>query len=513
MHTLRAALLGGCVMCAGTAFAQDAITQVNNKWYTDGQAAIDAALTIQPITTPAKNVILFVGDGFNLPSIFAARVFEGQLRGETGEENQLSFETMPHVALSKTYNTDAQVPDSAGTATAMVTGVKTYMGAISVDEVGPPGNCAASQGHEVTTLLELAEQVGMSTGVVTTARLSHATPATTYAHSPDRTWENDTNLPDEAVANGCVDIARQLIEFPFGDGVDVAMGGGRRNFMTVETEDPEYAGGAGRRQDGRNLTQEWVAGRDGAAYVWTADQLAELDTATVGPVLGLFDWSTMKYVIDRDTDAGGEPSLAQMTSFAIDYLSRNDEGYFLMVEGQGMDHASHIASARRMVTEAVAFHEAVQTAMDATDEQETLIVVTADHGHVITISGYPKRGNPILELVRGLDGKLMLDDSDLPYTTINYANGPGRRPELKTTETERGLELVIERPDLTKVDTEGPEYRQESMIPRGSETHSGEDVSIYARGPSAYLFQGVVEQNYIYHVMAHGLRITDRLSQ
>ena len=107
----------------------------------------------------------------------------------------------------------------------------------------------------------------------------------------------------------------------------------------------------------------------------------------------------------------------------------------------------------------------------------------------------------------------MLDDNDLPYTTISFANGPGRRPELKTTKTENGLELTVERTDLTKIDTQDAEYRQESLVPRGSETHSGEDMPIYARGPSAYLFQGVVEQNYIYHVMAHGLRITDRLGQ
>ena len=202
-----------------------------------------------------------------------------------------------------------------------------------------------------------------------------------------------------------------------------------------------------------------------------------------------------------------------MTAFAIDFLSRNENGYLLMVENQRIDHANHITNAYRMVTDGVSFHNAVQTALDKTDEQDTLIVVTADHGHVLTVSGAPRRGNPILGLARGVNGELLLDADGLPYTTLSYANGPGGRPELRTIEIDNGLKLKIKRPDLTDVDTEDPEYLQEAMMARRSETHSGDDVGIYARGPAAYLFDGVVEQNYIYHVMAHSLRIMEQLGQ
>jgi len=162
------------------------------------------------------------------------------------------------VALAKTYNTNQQTPDSAGTMTAMMTGVKTKAGVISVEQTVYRGDCASSRGKELVTFLEQAEMAGKATGVVTTARLTHATPAATYAHSPERNWEDDHDLTDEAKANGCKDIARQLIEFPHGDGIEVALGGGRRSFWPRGLPDPEDAGKTGERDDGRNLTEEWV---------------------------------------------------------------------------------------------------------------------------------------------------------------------------------------------------------------------------------------------------------------
>src|SRR3546814_1423575 len=112
-------------------------------------------------------------------SDLAARILDGQRKGHPGEENQLAWETFPATALSKTYNTDAQTPDSAGTMTAIATGVKTHIGAIGVS-AGRHNDCAQSLDHHLQSWLALAADAGMGTGIVTTARLTHATPAATY---------------------------------------------------------------------------------------------------------------------------------------------------------------------------------------------------------------------------------------------------------------------------------------------------------------------------------------------
>src|SRR5690606_34647341 len=106
-----------------------------------------------------------------------------------------------------------------------------------------------------------------------------ATPAATFAHTPNRDWESDAELSAEAKANGCKDIARQLIEFPYGDGLEVALGGGRSYFLPNTVADPEDAGAFGRRKDGRNLSQEW-ASRPGAAYVWNRRQFNAIDPSS-----------------------------------------------------------------------------------------------------------------------------------------------------------------------------------------------------------------------------------------
>ncbi len=237
------------------------------QWYADGQAELQRALQRKPVEAPAKNIILFVGDGMGLSTVTAARIFDGQLRGETGEENSLAFEQLPYVALSKTYETNQQVADSAGTMTAIMTGIKTKGGVIGVNQFVERGNCKSAQGKQLETLLELAEKAGRSTGVVTTTRLTHATPAATYAHVPDRNWESDRDIPESERAAGCKDIARQLIEFPQGNGLEVVLGGGRTKFLSEKATDPEDTNIHGERLDGRDLTQEWLKKNQGNAFL------------------------------------------------------------------------------------------------------------------------------------------------------------------------------------------------------------------------------------------------------
>ncbi|SFE87654.1 Alkaline phosphatase, partial [Marinobacter sp. DSM 26671] len=215
-------------------------SQKGNTWFINAAAQLQQKLSLKS-SDKAKNVILFVGDGMGVSTLTAARILEGQRQGSPGEENLLSFESFPFTTLVKTYNTDAQVPDSAGTMTAMMSGLKTDAGVLGVDEDVQRGDCSTVAGNEVVTALELAEIKGLSTGVVSTARITHATPAAAYAKSADRNWEDISDMPAEAVQAGCKDIADQLVSFEQlleqryagvdTDGIDVVMGGGRRHFL------------------------------------------------------------------------------------------------------------------------------------------------------------------------------------------------------------------------------------------------------------------------------------------
>lgn len=472
------------------------------------RAQVEANTRIKPKRRKARNVILFVGDGMGVSTITAARILEGQQRGLRGEENVLSFERFPYLAHSKTYQANQQVPDSAPTMTAMVTGSKANDGSISIaPNVGLTDFAAAARPeNRLRTILEEAESRGLWTGVVSTATITHATPGACYAHTPHRGAESDADLArisPQAAAAGYPDIARQLVDFKVrptrmngkdSQGLEVALGGGRSKFLPAATPDPEYPDKTGERKD-RDLTEAWK--QNGGVYVRDKAGFDAIDPATTGPVLGLFEPSHMQFELDRPRDKAGEPSLAEMTEKAIRILQRGPKGYFLMVEGGRIDHAHHGGNAIRALNDAIALSRAVERAATLTRD-DTLIVVTADHSHVFTMGGYPVRGNPILGLVVEGNSDTGLPESSpakakdgKPYTTLGYANGPGAVAEPRA--------------DLTGVDTTAPDFRQQALVPLGSETHGGEDVVIYARGPQAHLFQGTLEQNAIYFVMAKAL--------
>jgi alkaline phosphatase len=487
-------------------------------WYRSGaaKAAANGAMAGQ-----ARNVILFLGDGMSLTTVAAARILEGQRKGNPGEENLLSWERFPATALSKTYNTDSQTPDSAGTMTSITTGVKSHMGAIGVS-AGNRTDCADSLGKGLLSWLALADSAGMATGVVTTTRITHATPAATYAHSPERNWESDTDLPEQAVAAGCRDIAQQLLSASrYGRGPLVVMGGGRGQFTTVEQRDPEYDDRVGLRLDGRDLVGEWKQAHPQGAYVWNE---AQLQAAAGAPaLLGLFEPDHMQFDHDRKRGPDGEPSLAEMTRTAVQSLARDPNGFVLMIEGGRIDHANHAGNAYRALDETIALSDAVRTAIE-TAPKDTLIIVTADHSHTLNFVGYPVRGNPILGKVRGTGGEdgdrtqYARDQLGLPYTTLSYANGPGytgasnAQPagSKKFPHSPSSVDPVQGRPDLSNVNTEAPDYMQEALVPTSSETHGGEDVGIWASGPGSDAFRGTLEENVIYHVI---VQATPKLRQ
>ncbi len=475
------------------------LAQREDQWYKDGERAITDRETRKRVSGTARNVILFIGDGMGPATVAAARMLDGQRRGVSGEENLLSFEHLPHVAVVKTYNTDAQTPDSAGSATAILSGVKTRRGVIGVSGDVVIGDCASGRANAVTSFLELAESRGFSTGIVTTSQVTDATPAAAYAHGPTDLWEADADMPPAAVDAGCRDFAAQLLTSAHGNGPDVVFGGGGRNFLARGMTSPDGRI-EGRRADGRDLVSEWLTRSTGSRVIWSAAEIERHGTKP-GPLLGLFSAGYMQFEADRKTTAPEEPSLSAMTAAAIDGLKATGKRYFLLVEGGRIDQAHHVNNAARALGETIEFADAVQLALDDTQEADTLIIVTADHDHSMVFAGAATRGNLVLGLA-----DLGTPDDGRPYTSIYYTSGPSGSGPL-ADESSRRLDDDGQRADPSKVDTGALNYRQYSAFPMATAVHGPGDVVAYARGPGAYLVDGVVEQNYLFHVMLRASRL------
>ena len=437
-------------------------TQITSKKNADSGEKSSVATHKSSDSTP-KNIIVFIGDGMGISTITAGRIFVGQERGLNGEEHQLSFDKFPQLALIKTYNTNAQVPDSAGTATAILSGYKTNIGAVNVRPSADIRDMVVEGcgGETLPTLTDKAKAVNKAVGVISTARLTHATPAVMYSHSASRDIEADKDLSVLPEFLPCKSISQQLIE----SDVDLALGGGRKEF-----------------------TDSQVAAWPGTVASTKAELMA---APTDQRVLGLFNSSHMSFQADRaGTD---EPSLAEMTTYTMDRLSSDKDGYVMMVEAGRIDHAHHGTNAYRALKDLEALDEAVAAAV-AKAGDDTLILVTADHSHVFTMAGYPVRGNPILGLSRGVDRETggpaeeyNLDEDGKPYTTLGYQNGPNVREANSDV--------------LTDNMVQAPDYRQQTAVNLGSETHAGEDVALFATGPGSALFNGVMEQDEIGQIL------------
>ncbi len=498
---IKGLVVGGVASQMATGVFAGEIKQISNQWFKDGQATIAQKLMKQTrITKKAKNVILLVADGNGVGSNYATRLYMGQKAGGYGDEFVMPKEALPNLALIKTYNTNAQTPDSAGTATAMNTGVKNKAGVIGLSDLARRSQAADVEKATITNFAEIVSKKGKSVGIVSTARITHATPAAVYAHSADRNWEDDSKLP-----KGCTeqkDIAAQLFDQMNAGVIDFAMGGGRRHFIPKTSTGEE--GKAGKRTDGRNIINEFKY--NGVQYAWDNESFNKLNLDGKTPIIGLFEKSHMKYEYDR----ANEPSLEEMTESAINYLSKNEKGYYLMIEAGRVDHANHDGNAYRTVTDGEAFSKAVAKAIEMTSEQDTLIIVTSDHEHAIAFNGYTGRGANILGLSYKINPNGIKHLSDLnlgtdkkPFTTIGYLNGVGSI--LKSDENFKG-----NRPNITQDEAIDPDYVQQALIPLESETHSGEDVALYASGPWSHLFNGTIEQNFIFHVMNFAVNAEDK---
>ena len=458
-------------------------------------AVLGATLLAAPALAAgeAKNVIFFLGDGMGPTTVTAARIYK------YGEAGKLGMEALTRTARIRTNSHDAQTTDSAPSMASYMTGVKANNEVISMSPEtqaydaagkaylsGTDSTCPVSgNGTPTTTVLELAKAGGKSVGAVTTTRITHATPAATYAHLCHRDGEND--------------IAAQVVpgsgkfNAALGAGVDVLLGGGSKFFL------PTTAVPAGKRTDGQDLTAKLTAA--GYTYVTTGTALKAVNTATTTRLVGLFNADHLSYELDRVKKALDEPSLADMTETAIRILQGNSKGYFLMVEGGRIDHALHGTNAKRALEDTVAFDDAIKRALSLVDLKDTLIVVTADHDHTMTFNGYSHRGNPILGKVT--DGKatkvagapvLALAADGLPYTTLVFGNGGGARNAT--------------REDLTAVDTTTDDYLQNVGVvlgTPGSETHGGGDVMLLSGGAGSGGFRGTMDNTRVFGLIRAAL--------
>ncbi|CAM4383228.1 alkaline phosphatase [Paenibacillus alkaliterrae] len=307
---------------------------MNSSFKKVGKVIIAASLLISSFASvasaaeekgSAKNVILMIPDGMGISYLTATRIFKGE---------ELSFERYMK-GLMKTYSSDTNVTDSAAAGTAMATGFKTNNGMISV----------TPDGKQPDSILDAARERGKSTGLIATSRITHATPAVFTAHDPSR--GNEVALATDYINK-----------------VDVILGGGRDMFLN------EKDGG---KQPERNLVAEAQA----AGYDYITNR-SELNKVSSNKVLGLFAMSDLKYEIDRDEQ--NVPSLSEMTELAVDVLSKNEKGFFLMVEGSQIDWSGHANDPVATITDMLAFEDAVDVALDfAKKDGNTLVVIVGDH--------------------------------------------------------------------------------------------------------------------------------------
>ncbi|XP_063825791.1 membrane-bound alkaline phosphatase-like isoform X1 [Ostrinia nubilalis] len=467
-------------------------------WRKLASTTLKAKLKETPNTNKAKNGILFIGDGMSITTVMAARTFAGQLDRGLGEENVLEFEKFPVTGLARTYCLDAQVADSACTATSYLSGVKTKYGVIGLDGNVTRGSCYPQlyKGNRALSIGEWALKEGLDVGLVTTTRVTHASPAGMYAHTSDRNWEADADVPEECLALGCKDIAHQLVMGYPGKHFKVIMGGGRKEMLPNMSS--ALGPSTGRRLDGLDLTEVWhedkvrrnathqyVTDRNELYKVYNSDELPEY-------LMGLFHDDHMSYHLQ----AQNQPTLEEMVEVAIKMLSRNEKGYFLFVEGGRIDHAHHDSLAHLALDETVEFSKAIKKAKSLTSEQDTLIVVSSDHAHTMTVAGYPSRGNDILGTVDTATGA-----DNIPYTTISYANGKADSIGADGKRVDVTLHQQFMNRDLG--------YSYPSLVPLDSETHGGEDVAVFAAGPWQHLFTASYEQNLLPHMMAYAMCITE----
>jgi alkaline phosphatase len=395
-----------------------------------------------------KNVIFLIGDGMGVSYTSAYRYLKDN--PSTKEVEQTEFDKYL-VGQQTTYPNDPHqnVTDSAAAATAMSAGIKTYNAAIAVD----------NNGSSVKTVLEAAKEKGKSTGLVATSEITHATPAAYGAHDVNRKNMN-------AIADDYYD---EMING--GHKIDVMLGGGLSNFVRPD----------------RDLTKQFQ--KDGYSYVTNKDEMLKSENLRM---LGLFSQGGMPKMLDREASM---PSLKDMTDTALNKLSQNKKGFFLMVEGSQIDWAGHDNDIVAAMSEMEDFEKAFKAAIDfAKKDKHTLVVATADHstgGFSIGAKGeYNWFGAPIAAAKRTPDfmAEQIAKGADVEQTLKNYIDLQLTPQEIqsvkkaaeskKAVDIDTAIEAIFDNRSFTGWTTGG---------------HTGEDVNVYAYGPGSDRFAGNID--------------------
>ncbi|MEA3574201.1 alkaline phosphatase [Peribacillus frigoritolerans] len=398
-----------------------------------------------------KNVIFLIGDGMGVSYTSAYRYLKDNPGTKVAERTEFDKYL---VGQQMTYPEDSaqNITDSASAATAMSAGVKTYNAAIAVD----------NDKSEVKTVLEAAKEKGKATGLVATSEITHATPASFGAHDENR--KNMNSIAD--------DYYNELIKGKHK--IDVLLGGGKSNFVRPDV----------------NLAKAFE--KDGYSYVTDKNQMLKDKNEQV---LGLFASEGLPKMIDRPSET---PSLADMTSSAIQRLNKDKDGFFLMVEGSQVDWAGHDNDIVGAMSEMEDFEKAYKAAMEfAKKDKHTLVVATADHstgGFSIGAKGiYNWYGEPIKAAKRTPDfmADAIVKGADVEKTLKQYIN----QNVVKLTDGEiKTVTEAAKSKNVTNVDN-----AIESIFDDRTNTawttggHTGEDVPVYAYGPYKERFAGQVD--------------------
>lgn len=322
---------------------------------------IGAILVILFIVLPAQGakpryVFYFIGDGLGASQRQFSEFF---IKEKTQDRSQvLLMNTFEVAGLNSTYSADTLITDSAAAGTALASGVKTNQGFVGKDQ----------NGEDVKTLIEAAVEQGIATGIITTTRLTHATPACFASHNISRNNENE--------------IAEDFVKSQ----VDFFAGGGIRHFippnMAIKIVDAIDQTVTSQRKDERNLVQEFEQqGYETFIGMEGVKAFRQADFSLYEKVFASFTSTNLPYEIERVNQYKEVPSLVMMTRAGIDVLSKNPNGFFLMVEGGRIDHAAHANDPTGVIYDVIAFDDAIKEAYSfyLEHKDETLIVVVGDH--------------------------------------------------------------------------------------------------------------------------------------
>lgn len=420
-----------------------------------------------------KNVILLIPDGMGIAHSTLARWYQGG--------QPLAMDEMA-TGLIRTYSADAAIADSAPAGTAYATGHKSHTGFVGVlpDKADMPGQTPIKSGEArrpVASILEAAKFEGKSTGLIATSEITHATPADFSAHYPSRKDYN--TLGEQMVYNN----------------IDVVLGGGYK-FLTPEG-----------RTDNEDLIK--VLKDKGYDIIDSKDKLKN----TEDKVWGLFAPEALKYDIDRGTS--NEPTLEDMTKTAIEKLSKDKDGFFLMVEGSKIDWASHANDPVGVVTDVLAFDKAVKAALDfAKKDKNTVVIVAADHsnggmsmGNSSTSNSYDKQ--PLSSFItplkkakltgEGLESVLNTDRSNIKEVMEKYF-GINNLTEEEIAEIKSAKKGSMNY-------TVGPMISKRANIGWTTNGHTGEEVPLYVYHPKDIKPSGVIENTDLNKYMAEVLSV------